>query len=226
MNEKLKQLDEALIIDLNGKKYYDGFDTEKYAEVRNQFWPGSTPADGIYEHWISTYRPEVVIEVGSFLGYSTIKMAKEVKRLGLPTKIIAIDTWLGTPGCEKDPRMGYINGYPTLYHKFVTLVIDNDVQDVICPFPFPSIIAFRILEKTFKEIGIKADFIFVDGSHEELDVYLDLYHYYQLLKPGGFMWGDDWAGWEGVRTSVKRFCSENSIQFNVLQNNVHWFFQK
>lgn len=231
MIDKLKKLDEALTLDEQGKKYYENFDFEAHKDSLQAFQPGSMPADGLYEYWIDTYRPNVIIEVGSFLGYSAIKMAKEVKRLGLPTKIICVDTWLGSPEhyrmykSKEDVRIGYKNGYPTLYQKFVTSVISNDVQDIICPLPYPSSVAFKVLKNIFADIDITADFIFIDGSHEENDVYMDLYYYYQLLGDNCFMWGDDWA-WEGVRKDATKFATDHDLKLTVLQNNVHWHIQK
>lgn len=225
MNKKI--LEEAL--QLGSTKYYENFDASIYG---NTLEPGSMPADGLYEHWIQTTKPSLVIEVGSFLGYSAIKMAKEIKRLGLDSKIICIDTWLGSPehydmhkGDMKDDRLGYKHGYPTMYYKFISNVIHNGVEDIIQPFPFPSSIAFKTLEKLFKKQNLKADFIFIDGSHEEYDVYMDLHYYYQLLKDGGQLWGDDWA-WESVRKGVLSFTESNNIKHTVLPNNVHWYIEK
>lgn len=231
MIEKLQKLDEALTLDKHGKKYYEDFNIDDYKESLQAFQPGSMPADGLYEYWINNYKPNVVIEVGSFLGYSAIKMAKEVKRLGLPTKIICVDTWLGSPEhyrmfkSGEDIRIGYKNGYPTLYQKFVASVIHNNVQDVIYPLPYPSSIAFKVLKNIFTDIDIHADFIFIDGSHEEFDVYMDLYYYYQLLGDGCFMWGDDW-GWEGVQKDVIKFANDHNLTLSVLQSDVHWYIQK
>jgi predicted O-methyltransferase YrrM len=227
--ETKSKLEEAL--QLGDKKYYEDFDTTLYG---NTLEPGSMPADGLYEYWMQASKPSLVIEVGSFLGYSAIKMAKEVQRLGLDTKIICIDTWLGSPehysmhkGDMKDDRLGYKHGYPTMYYKFISNVILNGVQDIIQPFPYPSSIAYKTLDRLFSELNVKADFIFVDGSHEEHDVALDLYYYYQLLKDDGQLWGDDW-GWEGVQTAAKNFVALNNIQnrLQILPNNVHWYVQK
>ncbi len=223
----LKKLEEAL--QLGEAPYYENFDTSLYG---NTLSPGSMPADGLYEMWIQTHKPELIIEVGTFLGYSAIKMAKEVKRLGLNTKIICIDTWLGSPEhytMHKQKsiydKLAYKFGYPTMYYYFVSNVICEGVQDIIRPFPFPSSIAFKTLKEIFDLQQIKADFIFIDGSHEEHDVYMDLYYYYQLLKDGGQLWGDDWA-WEGVKNAVTSFTSNNDIPYKVLDNKVHWFIQK
>lgn len=226
----MKEFLNDLILDQNGKKYYENFDPSIHG---NSLEPGSIPADGLYEQWINQYKPNLVIEVGSFLGYSAIKMAKEIKKQNLDTKIICVDTWLGSPEHyemfkdNNDNRLNYINGYPTLYHKFISNVILNDVQDIIYPFPYPSSTAFKILNKLFDKHNVKADLIFVDGSHEEIDVYLDLYYYYQLLSDKGVLWGDDWA-WGMVKEGVNRFLQENNLEsnFNLLNNNVHWFINK
>jgi hypothetical protein len=218
------------LLQLGSKKYYQDFDVNKYG---NTLEPGSMPADGLYEHWIQMYRPNIIIEVGSFLGYSAIKMAKEIQRLKLDSKIICVDTWLGSPEHyemhkdSKDDRLGYQFGYPTLYYKFISNVIINKVQDIIIPFPFPSSVAFKTLQKIFNKLNIKSDFIYIDGSHEENDVYFDLYHYYQLLKDGGFLWGDDWP-WEAVKSDVTKFVNNNDLidKFMLLPNNIHWNIKK
>jgi predicted O-methyltransferase YrrM len=77
------------------------------------------------------------------------------------------------------------------------------------------------------KLDIKADFIFIDGSHEENDVYFDLYYYYQLLKEGGYLWGDDWP-WEAVKSDVNKFVYNNELndKFSLLNNGVHWNIRK
>lgn len=219
---KLKKLDAKL--QLGKTRYYENFDINKYG---NTLQPGSIPADGTYEKWIQTSKPSVVIEVGSFLGYSAIKMAKEVQRLNLNTKIICVDTWLGSPEHydHSDTRLNYINGYPSMYYNFISNVIAENVHNVIYPFPFPSSVAFKILKKIFSELEISADFIFIDGSHEEEDVYTDLFYYYQLLSKDAEIWGDDWD-WESVKKSVIKFSNDIGNKYTVDKNNIHWFIKK
>lgn len=224
-DRKQLELDKALTLGEN--KYYTGIDP---LLCEDSLTPGSAPADGLYEHWIQIYQPEIIIEVGSFLGYSAIKMAKEVQRLGLSTKIICVDTWLGSPEHYDmfkagDNRLGYINGYPTLYRKFISNVIVHGVKDIIYPFPYPSTIGGKILTKIFHKLDVKADFIFIDGSHEFSDVFLDCFNYFPLLKDKGALWGDDF-GWEGVNQAATRFATENNLRVSVLENKVHWNIQK
>lgn len=230
MKSKIELLDKELM--LGPSHYYENFDVSKFG---NTLRPGSMPADGLYEHWIQTYQPEVVVEVGSFLGYSAIKMAKEIKRLGLNSKVICVDTWLGgaeiydfiRAGEEKTLGHAENNGYSNLYHKFISNVIINEVQDIICPLPFPSSIGSHILKKIFTKVDIWPALIFIDGSHEENDVVYDCYNYYPLIKDGGAMWGDDWT-WGSVESAVKTFVTQNDIldKLKVLDNKVHWRVEK
>ena len=87
--------------------------------------------------------------------------------------------------------------------------------------PFPSTIAFKILKSIFEDLNIKADFAYIDGSHEEREVYMDLYYYYQLLSKGSYLCGDDWA-WDAVKNDVTKFCNDNNLNCYIHENQVHW----
>jgi hypothetical protein len=233
-NEQLHKLEASL--QLGDTPYYEGFNITPH---KNSLRAGGVPFDGIYEHFIKMLKPSLILEIGSYLGYSAVQMAKEVKRLELKnTKIICIDTWLGSVDYyfyNRDPKsvqgrkdFGYENGYPTLYHKFLSNVIESEMQDVIRPFPFPSTIAAKILKKVLvEELKIQPEIIFVDGCHEEYDVFFDCFYYYDILKEGGVMWGDDWT-WESVRNGVMRFVNDNGLhnKFNVMPNQVSWYITK
>jgi hypothetical protein len=60
---------------------------------------------------------------------------------------------------------------------------------------------------------VRADLIYLDGSHEEEDVYQDLVTWWDIVKPGGPLFGDDWT-WDGVRLAVQRFASENHLSIS------------
>lgn len=232
--ENVQKLDNAL--QLGDIPYYEGFDITPH---KNSLRAGGVPFNGLYEHFIQQYNPSLIIEVGSFLGYSAIKMAEEVKRLGLKnTRVICVDTWLGAVDYyllnqsknvnQSNKDFGYVNGYPTLYYKFLANVIESNTQDVIRPLPFPSSIAAKILKKVLiEDIKIQPEIIFIDGCHEEYDVFFDCYYYYEILKEGGVMWGDDWS-WETVRNGIMRFVNDNGLQdkFHVLPNNIAWYISK
>jgi len=60
-----------------------------------------------------------------------------------------------------------------------------------------------LAELISKRIGF--DFIYVDASHELLDVLTDAVMAFKLLKPGGVMLFDDYGGGQDVRKAVDLF---------------------
>lgn len=65
--------------------------------------------------------------------------------------------------------------------------------------------------------------IYIDGSHEEEDVYQDLVSWWDLVRDGGVLFGDDWT-WDGVRLAVERFAAENSL--TITHRHDKWELEK
>jgi hypothetical protein len=200
---------ESLMEAIHGKDIYEGFDHTAFAPDRKG-WGGESAA---FEELIRRKRPSFVIEVGSWKGASALTMAEVMQREGLAGKILCIDTWLGALefwSDQSDPdRFGALecrHGYPSVYFRFLANVLHAGQEQRIVPFPLPASAAALWLMRT----DLRADLIYLDGSHEEEDVYQDLLDYHSLLAPGGLLFGDDW-GWSGVRAAVERFAAEQGI---------------
>src|SRR3989344_7262630 len=107
-------------------------------------------------------------------------MAQALQRENIPDSVVlTVDTWLGSLEHWRDlePQLGLQSGFPTLYPRFLHNVASRHCEDVIVPLPLTSAIAARYL----KQLGLQADLIFLDGSHDEKDVYDDLTGYVELL---------------------------------------------
>ena len=171
----------------------------------------------IFEELIRSIKPRRIIEVGSWLGGSAIRMAEICKRDGINAQIICVDTWLG----GYDQIMSELPqddlccqaGYPGLYRQFVSNVIHAGFEKVIVPFPQVSIYAARF----FARLNAKAELIYIDGSHERIDVLSDMGSYWPLTS--GVMFGDDIA-MPGVGPAVARFCSIAGVK--AFSDGVHW----
>src|SRR5205085_1801349 len=106
-----------------------------------QGW-GST--DLVFQQVIGLLRPAVIVEVGTWKGASAIHMGQVARGFGLPTQIVCVDTWLGSPehflalheGWRESLRIR--NGYPQLYFTFLTNVIQHGLTDTIIPLPATS----------------------------------------------------------------------------------------
>ena len=185
---------------------YEGFDVGNWPPDVSG-WGSDSPAFG---ELITELRPRRIIEVGTWKGGSALTLANHLERLGLDTEILCVDTWLGALemwfNLDDQDRYGSLqlrNGYPSLYYTFLSNVSRAGHQSRITPFPAPSMLAAQWCALT----GVTADLIYVDGSHEEDDVYQDLVAWWDLLRPDGVLFGDDWS-WDGVRLAVTRFAKE------------------
>lgn len=188
---------------------YQDFDPAQWPDDASG-WGSDSPAFG---ELIKKHHPERIIEVGTWKGGSALTLASHLERLGLDSEIICVDTWLGAlemwTDLEDDKRHGSLNlrnGYPTLYYTFLGNVVRAGHQERITPFPVPSVTAAQWCALR----GVKADLIYIDGSHEEDDVYQDLVSWWDLVRDGGVLFGDDWA-WDGVRLAVERFAKEQQL---------------
>ena len=206
-----------------GTDVYDSFVPTHPLDL--QGWVGNQT---IFEKLIDQQKPSVIIEVGTWKGKSAIMMANVVKRLNLNCKIYCVDTWLGaiefwdwlshTP--ERNLHLKH--GYPQVYYQFLSNVVHTNNQDVIIPVPLPSNLGCKLLKRK----NIQSQLIYIDASHETDDVYDDMKHYYELLSPGGIMFGDDYS-WESVRNGVSKFVSDHNYQ-SQLSNDGHlnWILKK
>jgi len=162
-----------LINELYAENPYDNFD-ENGLELDLQ---GFGSNRNIFEELVKKVRPKLIVEVGSWKGASAINMAKCLKKFKIDGKVLCVDTWLGSIRCWDRINYGdfyrsmrFKNGYPQMYYQFIYNVINNGFKDIIVPFPTTSLIAAKWLRLK----KIKADLIYIDGSHEEEDVYQDL----------------------------------------------------
>lgn len=180
---------------------------------------GWNSTSSVFGELVEKIKPKTIIEVGSWKGGSVISMAKKTKELGLDTTIYCVDTWLGAAEFwtkyrnTEDRDLMFKNGYPQIYYQFASNMVHNNINDVVYPLPLPSVIAYDVL----RYHGVLADLIYIDASHEYEDVLADITNFYNLLRPGGIMFGDDFTHlWPGVEKAVKEYFNEN---FTVRDNN-------
>jgi hypothetical protein len=168
-------------------------------------WNGTHP---VFAEYFNSVHPDVVIEVGSWYGQGTLHLASLFEG-----RLYCVDTWLGgidhlmNEGRSENhvPRK---HGYPTLYNQWLYNVASSPHAGRVFPIPQTSVDGLRILG----HIGIKADIIVIDGSHQYLDVYADLQHALPLLANGGVMIMDDFRSHKGVFHAVLRFAHEADLK--------------
>lgn len=205
----------------NGSSPYDSFPPAHVSSLlrrkRIKGW-GSTGA--VFENLIRKVKPRTIIEVGTFLGASTIHMAELARGLGLQTQIICVDDFRGWPGFRDRFRdIGMVNGEVMLLYQFMQNVVYFNASQSVLPLPFSSESA---LEKLC-EWGVLGDLIEVDAGHDFHSAWSDINRAYKILRPGGVMFGHDYftaADNKGVRRAVNLFARVNGLPVNV--DGQHW----
>ena len=136
---------------------------------------------------LSSRKPVIVIEIGSWLGCSTRFIAEKMPDNGV---LYAVDTWKGSSNEQahlQDPRL------PHLYQLFLSNVKHAGLAHKIIPIRMDSI-------EAAKALNVKADLIYIDAAHDTESVKKDILNWFPHLNRGGLLCGDDW-GWESVKKS-------------------------
>jgi hypothetical protein len=112
---------------------------------------------------------------------------------GSDFEIVCVDTFLGsvehwTTMTEFIKKESLINGRPNVYNQFLSNVISVGLQNNITPFPIDSVNGAL----TLSHFDVKADMVYIDAGHDYDSVVADLILYKDIVRPGGFLLGDDW----------------------------------
>lgn len=161
-------------------------------------------------------QPQLVLEVGSWLGKSAIRSVSHYLNTlhWHDFTLICVDTWLGSvehwlrdADHDSHRALSFENGYPRLYDHFLSHIIVRGLQDHIQPLPQTSVNAARILAA----YELRFDWVFIDASHDALDVMVDMSMYWPLVNTGGVLCGDDW-NWPGVKQAVEDFARDHCLR--------------
>ncbi len=190
-----------------GKNPYAGFPHEQWAGT----WYNDPAAKNpFFAESMKITKPGIIIEVGSFIGESTIHMANQIKALNLEAAILCVDTWCGSFAHWHDVREKICMhfGRPDFYYKFLANVITHHSQDKIVPLAMDSQGAAMVITW----LGLVPQLVFIDASHEEGEVLRDLEAYWKLLPSGGGMLVDDATGFPGVVHDLARFTETHNLK--------------
>lgn len=146
-----------------------------------------------FDKAIDDLKPNLIIEVGTWKGASAINMAVLCAKHHMNFEIVCIDTFLGSVEHWVNAEHTLIrstmeNGRPNIYRQFLSNVIHHGLTDHITPFPIDSINGGL----TLKQLNVQADLVYIDAGHEYESVSADLNMYKDLVRPGGYLMGDDW----------------------------------
>jgi cephalosporin hydroxylase len=139
------------------------------------------------------------VEVGSFLGKSAVFMAVEIINSGKNIKFDCVDHWNGSEEHNDNENVNI----DTLYEDFIKNI--EPVKGIINPVRMKSVDASLLYKPN------SLDFIFIDASHDEQSVKVDLATWMIRLKEDGVIAGDD-INANGVSKAVKWFFDTSRLE--------------
>jgi hypothetical protein len=119
-----------------------------------------------------------VVEIGAYLGSTTVFMAKVLKRLGKGVTILSIDPFERFQPNAFNPQGSY--------SAYLANIVSNQLDDVCLPLAACSFHAAHLIAN---DIGV----LVIDGDHSYPAVSRDLALYTPKVRPGGFMFVDDYG---------------------------------
>jgi predicted O-methyltransferase YrrM len=117
-----------------------------------------------------------ILEIGSWLGRSTAFIYDQRPDMALT----CIDTWEGSHNHTEEQTKELYQNFCANMHCLDMLTSIEIIKDK----------SSNVLDHFEKNT---LDLIYIDGSHQEEDVFIDMNNAYKLLKPGGFIVADDWG---------------------------------
>lgn len=168
-------------------------------EFTYQDIPGWMDFEPFYNKMVEEAKDGAVfVEVGCWLGRSTCYLAQKIKESGKAIRLIAVDTWQGTPGNENMQAV-VKNAGGSILEMFNKNMQEASVGHIVSPLVMPSLAA-----AAFQGITLAAcDFVFIDADHSYEAVKADILAWLPKVKVGGVLAGHDWCNAESVRLAVR-----------------------
>lgn len=155
-----------------------------------------------------------IIEVGSFAGRSSWCFAKTAST----AQVYCLDIW-NTSEYPYTPPASYDNAVRS---DFGNAINSQQTEGTLENFKHftrdcPNITPIRGRSPVdFTNWSVKADLIFLDGLHHNPGFHADLVFWFDRLKAGGTICGDDCArSHPDVLWTVHDFCKDRDLEFSV-----------
>ena len=172
--------------------------------ARTEAIPGflSKGAAALLYRTLVEQRPAVVVEIGSYLGRSTILFASVLKALGDGGRVIAVDPHTGDR--QQIERFG-VDTLPSLdlYRRHIDAAGHGDVVETVVA---------RSVDAAARWDG-EADFVFVDGWHSYEAVLADAKAWLPHLSARGIVVFDDYLQYSEVRAAVDDVVEMSGLTF-------------
>jgi predicted O-methyltransferase YrrM len=119
---------------------------------------------------------KTMIEIGSFIGESTILFAQSFK------EVTAIDPFM--EGYDDNDPTSYQFDFKNVYNTYLNRTGDHQNIKTMVSTSDDALSQLK---------GLQFDFVYIDGIHTYQQVKKDIENYLPLIKPGGVIGGHDYV---------------------------------
>ena len=140
------------------------------------------------------------VEVGSWFGKSTNYLATKIKESGKNIKLTTVDTFKGTD--DEDLHQNIVSSFNgDIFYEFIDNTVLSENYGNI------DIIKDTSHNAANQFTNCSIDYIMLDAGHSYEDVKDDINYWYNKIKPGGWISGDDYGGsfFPGVTQAADEF---------------------
>ncbi len=168
---------------------------------------------GSDETWKRIPQGSIGVELGVWKGETSHKFLQRAGHLHL------VDPWSAV-AYEDSDEFGDYAGYLARYSKIVgsqspadfQKYYDNIAANVELKFKDQPITIHRMTTDTFFEtFEGQVDWVYVDALHSFDGCLSDLRNSLKIVKPGGYIFGDDYGNKPGVVLAVDAFITETGL---------------
>jgi hypothetical protein len=170
-----------------------------------------------YTDIVNKFDNAIFVELGVYLGQSSIYLASKIKELNKSIKVYAIDKFIysdtnGTHGTGN-------NSGKAFFLKYIENIEKYQVRDYITPITSDTHFAHQYFE------DVSIDFLFIDANHSYESVKKDLELWYPKVKYGGVISGHDYNS-KDVKRAVDEYFKYFNQQVGESSDEYVWFIKK
>lgn len=156
----------------------------------------------LFKHLLSMYDTSNrlnIVEVGVYKGRMTALICDMLSESGIISDYHCVDHFLGS---EEHERKDY---YPEFEANILPLALAFEGVDITVHRDDSVVVA-----STFETAS--CDIVYIDASHDYESVKKDIEAWVRVVKPNGFLCGDDYmAGWPGVVKAVDEYFGKKNV---------------
>ena len=149
----------------------------EFPELKDSAWGG---LGTLGYALVRRYKPKVIVELGSHMGFSALAMGLALRDLGEGGKLYAIDTWQG------DPQATFYGD--EVYETFLKRGSQLGLEAIITPLRM-------LFSEGVAHVTEPVDLLHIDGLHTYEAVSQDLADFGPKVRPGGIILFHDVDTW-------------------------------